>query len=48
MLYKFVNNTVTAHGRENSCFEQIVAGGRVSYRCSMHLWEVILVVGDVV
>ena len=39
-LYNFVNYTVT--------FLTIFAGGRVSQRCDMFLWKVILVVGDVV
>ena len=29
MLYKFVNNTVRAHGFEKSRFQLIFAGGRV-------------------
>ena len=48
MLYKVVNNTVRAHGREKSHFKLFFAGGRVSLRCSMFLWKVILVLGDVV
>ena len=47
MLYKFVNNTVRAHDRENHILT-IFAGGRVSKRCSTFLWKVILVVGEVV
>ena len=47
-LYKFVYNTVCARGRENHVFNKFLSGGRVSVRCSMFLWMVILVVFDVV
>ena len=48
MLYKFVYNTVRAPGRENYVINKFSSGGRVSYRCSMFLLKVILVVCDVV
>ena len=47
MLYKFVYNTVRAHGRENHVFNYFSSGGRFILRCSMFLWKNILVVGDV-
>ena len=48
MLYKFVFSSIRAHGRENHVFNLFSSGGRVSKRCNLFLWKVILVVGGVV
>ena len=47
MLYKFVYNTLRAHGRENHVFNLFSSGVELVTRCSMFLWKDILVVGDV-
>ena len=46
MLYKFVNNTLRAHGRENHVFNYFLLGVDL-VKDAMFLWKVILVVVDV-